>query len=490
VRSLRFRLSALFLVGILVAGAITAFFAVSLLQDYTRDRTLNELRRQAAGLADLYAEEAVRSAREDREAPGFAARLLERATGSRIYYAGVEIFPGQISGLRPLERSALAWEALNAGQVQTLEFVPPGSERTYLAAAQPIQLGGETFGALVVAKPRAELQSRWAFLLGRIGLAFLAGLLVAAGIVWYLTRRLTQPVLALSRAADEVAEGRLDVELPEPRPRDEIGHLAERFQEMTDRLAEAQKRERNFLMIISHELRTPLTAIRGHVEALSEGLTADAEAREASLAVVRAETDRLSRLVRDVLDLARLDAHQFTLEEDEVELRRLLEQAYQGFTEEARRRGIDFEFVLEEEPVIETDGDRVLQIVSNLLDNAFAWTPDGGRISLGLASRNGAVSVSVADSGPGIGAPERERIFSPFWSRAGEGTGLGLPIARELAQALGGELTLESELGKGARFELRLPARAVRRRAASVPDGRSGGRRRRGGPRARARRGP
>jgi signal transduction histidine kinase len=201
-----------------------------------------------------------------------------------------------------------------------------------------------------------------------------------------------------------------------------------------------------------------VTAIRGHVDALREGLAEDAEARDASLAVIRAETDRLARLVRDVLDLARMEAHQFTLEEEEVELRRLLEQAYQNFTEEARRRGIEYECSLAADPVLSTDGDRVLQVVSNLLDNAFAWTPDGGRVALELATENGTIAVSVSDSGPGIGPAERQRIFRPFWSRAGDGTGLGLPIARELAHALGGELALESEVGKGSRFELRLPA--------------------------------
>jgi two-component system, OmpR family, phosphate regulon sensor histidine kinase PhoR len=191
---------------------------------------------------------------------------------------------------------------------------------------------------------------------------------------------------------------------------------------------------------------------------LREGLAGDAEAREESLAVIRAQTERLARLVRDVLDLARMEAKQFTLEEDEVEVRRLLEQAYQSFTEEARRRGIDYECLLTANPVISTDGDRVLQVVSNLLDNAFAWTPDGGRVSLELAAENGTIAVAVSDSGPGIGPVERERIFRPFWSRAGDGTGLGLPIARELAHALGGELELDSEPGHGSRFELRLPA--------------------------------
>jgi signal transduction histidine kinase len=108
--------------------------------------------------------------------------------------------------------------------------------------------------------------------------------------------------------------------------------------------------------------------------------------------------------------------------------------------------------------VIVTDGDRVFQIVSNLVSNAFRWTPDGGRVSLALVQDNGSISVSVADTGPGITPAEQERIFRPFWSRDGGGTGLGLAIARELAVALGGRIELESEPGEGSRFDLLLPA--------------------------------
>jgi signal transduction histidine kinase len=130
--------------------------------------------------------------------------------------------------------------------------------------------------------------------------------------------------------------------------------------------------------------------------------------------------------------------------------------AYEPFKRayaEARRRGIEYVQEAREEPVIATDGDRVLQIISNLLANAFRWTPDGGRIDLSLSSANGSVTVDVADTGPGIGAEERERIFRPFWSRDGRGTGLGLPIARELAVALGGRIDLESTVGSGSRNE-------------------------------------
>jgi signal transduction histidine kinase len=460
VSSLRFRLPLIFLAGVLVASAVAGVLALRLLQDYARDRIEADLRRQAAGLADLYRAQARQGVDEGRRAPRFARPRLESVTDTRIYYAGVTFFPGQDDGLRPLPVSYLDREALDAGEVQTLEFTPPGADRRYLAVAQPIEFAGSSFGALVVAKPTADLRERWGVLLGRLGIALLAGLGIAALLFLYLSRRITQPVLALSAAADRVAEGRYDVRLPRSRRRDEVAHLTDRFQEMAVRLAEAEALERQFLMSVSHELRTPLTAIRGHVEALREGLAEDPEARAASLDVVRAEADRLERLVDDLLDLAKLDAHRFTLTEEEVDLERLVETAYLARAEEAKLRRIAYDRLGDEAPVIHTDGDRVLQIVSNLLDNAFAWTPDGGRISVALAQANGTVSVAVEDTGPGVPEPERERIFRPFYSGDdSNGTGLGLAIARELANALGGRLELESRVGEGSRFELVLPAR-------------------------------
>ncbi len=133
-----------------------------------------------------------------------------------------------------------------------------------------------------------------------------------------------------------------------------------------------------------------------------------------SLDVVAAETDRLERLVGDVLDLAKLQAHRFTVRHEEVDLGRVLDHAYGAFAEEARRREIDYRLDGDAEaPVIVSDGDRVLQVISNLLSNAFRWTPDGGRIELALAAANGAVRVDVVDSGPGVPADERERHLRP-----------------------------------------------------------------------------
>ena len=455
VRSLRLQLPALFLLGAVVAGLVSAAIALRLFRTYAQNRAraqaYGELAHEARGLTELYGRQAGLKL--------LSAKRLELATGGdRIYYAGLDPFPGQGPAFRPLPKGVLEIKRVPQRGLR-FEFTPPRARQTLLAAARPLTVGRRTFGVIVVAKPKTVLNQRWLALINRLLIAFAAGIGVAAALAWYLSRRITTPVLELSRAADEVAGGRYDVDVPHVPGGGEIGHLAARFREMAAQLAEAEELERNFLMTVSHELRTPLTAIRGHVEALREGVVTDEELRIASLTVIAAEAERLERLVGDVLDLAKLGARRFTLLREEVEMERLVERAYAAFSEEARRRGIDYRRTVSAKPVIVSDGDRVLQIISNLLTNAFRWTPDGGHIELELKAQNGGVCVAVDDSGPGIPASERERIFRPFWSHDGRGTGLGLAIARELAVALGGRISLESSKDEGSRFELTLPAR-------------------------------
>jgi signal transduction histidine kinase len=457
--SLRFRLPALFLVGIAVSGVIAAAVALALFQNYARQQLLTKLRREANGLTQLYEQYAIAANDTGARPLRFAPAQLERATGDKIFYVGGDVFPGAgPTGLRQLPEKVVDWRA---GKTRTFEFRPPGFNRTYLAVLQPLSLAPRTapFGALIVATPKTEISSGLRPLAKRLGLALIGGILAAGLLGWYLSRRITRPVLALSEATDKISPGHYDVDVPAVPGRGEIGHLAQRFREMAARLAEAEQQERNFLMTVSHELRTPLTAIRGHVEALREGLAEDPEVRTAALDTIANETTRLERLVGDVLDLAKLEAHRFTVLSEEVDMERLCEQAYSAFGEEARRRGIAYEKRFEASPTIVTDGDRVLQIISNLLSNAFRWTPNGGTVELELAATNGRVCVAVDDTGPGVPVAERDRIFRPFWSRDDSGTGLGLAIAHELAAALGGTIELDSEPGRGSRFQLKLPAR-------------------------------
>jgi signal transduction histidine kinase len=463
-RSLRFRLPALFLAGVIVAGIVSAAIAFQLLSGYSRSQSLKELRREASGLTALLVKQANATIELGTQAPAIEPPQLEKATGDLIYYVGPSFFPGvKNTGLRRLPRAARAKldpRKLQSGKSLTFEFTPPGGHPLIAVAQSPV-VDGTSFGVVVIAKPKTELRETWLTLMKFFAVSILGGLLVAGILAVYASRRIAKPLLGLSKAADEIARGRYDVAVPRVRGGDEIDHLAERFSQMAMRLAEAEARERNFLMTVSHELRTPLTAIRGHVDAMREGLIVDPEAQSESLDVVSAAAARLERLVGDVLDLAKLDAHRFTVHHEEVDMARLVDQAYASFGEEARRRRIDYHCDVGAQPVIVTDGDRVLQIISNLLSNAFRWTPDGGRIDLALSAENGTVAVAVGDSGPGIGPADQDRIFRPFYSRDGLGTGLGLAVARELALALGGRIELQTALGQGSRFQLVLPSSAA-----------------------------
>jgi signal transduction histidine kinase len=460
--SLRVRLPLVFLAGIILAGLVTTLIAISLFRQFAHDQALAKLSREAHGLAELYARawrQSYGNAQDKPAPPNYTADSLRLATGDKIFFVGPHrLFPGQvrepIKGLTPLPPTTVDWIS---GKSLTFEFTPPGTHRRYYAVLNPIVSQSTTIGAIVVATQKTNVSARVYSLVERLALAGLLGLLVAALLSWYLSRRIVRPVLQLSDAADAVARGNYDVDVPVNAP-GELGHLSERFREMASRLAEVEEMERNFLMSVSHELRTPLTAIRGHVAAMLEGLVEDADQRNASLETVQAEAHRLERLVGDILDLAKLDTHRFTVTTEEVDMAQLLDEAFERYREEASRRGIDYQREVRARPVIISDGDRVLQVVGNLLSNAFAATPDGGRISLELAQRNGSVHVAVEDDGPGIPPEMRERLFRPFVSQTGGGTGLGLAIAKELSAMLGGRIDLQSEVGKGSRFELVLPA--------------------------------
>ncbi len=447
-RSLRFRLPALFLLGIFLAAVVATLIAIRFFQSYTRTRAAHELRAESAGIVQLYARQA--------GIGNVPVASLHRAIGGdRIFWVpgvpGASLLAGRVP---VLPRREIRFSTLVKGP-RTIDLNT--GHQGYLAVAQVVELAGLPVGAIVVAKPDSALTSRWLQLLWELAIAFGIGIPVAGLLVVYFSRRVVRPLEALSAAADEVAGGNYAVALPEEGGGSEIEQLSARFREMASRLAESEELSRHFLMSVSHELRTPLTSIRGHVAALREGVLDDEAERSRSLTVIAEEAGRLERLVGDVLDLARLDARRFALLRDEVDMRVICERAYATFVAEARTRDVELALALDGDAVLITDGDRVFQIVSNLLANAIQWTPAGGRVELRLARRDGDVTVAVSDTGPGIGPEERERIFRAFWSGHGGGTGLGLTIASELASALGGRLELESEPGRGSRFVLVLP---------------------------------
>ena len=260
-----------------------------------------------------------------------------------------------------------------------------------------------------------------------------------------------------------MGRGDLDTRV-EPSGMEEIDALATAFNTMVREIQHRETVTRDFLMRVTHDLRTPLTAIRGHTQALSDGVV-PAEAIPRSLSAIDDESMRLDALVTDLLDLAKLEARRFRLDLSAVDSNELVDRAFHAFTGEAARRGMVYERSLQPLPNLYTDESRVRQIVGNLIDNALRWTPDGGTVRVAAHPRTGGGAViSVTDSGPGIAPDRLDEIFEPFRSEntpdGQHGSGLGLAISRQLARALGGDLRVESRIGAGSRFTLELPEEA------------------------------
>jgi signal transduction histidine kinase len=473
-QSLRARLAFLFAGTLVLAAVIAGVIAVDLYQSYNRNQATNQLRNEVSGVASFYTKAIVATFKHGNVPPTLVTAIeLQKVAGASLYYAGPPPFPNNRENIRYLPSSAskgnisLNWRTLHAKEVRSVHFFPVRSGPQYIGVAAGVFPFGETqpVGAVILGRPLADVNNAWKNVVGLVGVAIGVGLLVALILATYVARRITQPLRVIGGAADKVARGDLDVNVIGRRTSDdELGQLATRFQGMVDRLREVDELERNFLMRVTHELRTPLTAISGHVQAVAEGVVGPDDLDE-SLEAVNEEVRRLDRLVGDLLDLTRLEAHQFRVVREEVGLAALLEQAAAAFREKARATDIAFDTPIDDAPTVITDGDRVLQIVTNLLDNAFRWTPRGGRVELGCVATNGIAAIRVSDTGRGIAPAEREAVFHPFYSRRGEGgTGLGLSISRELAQALGGRLSVESTPGEGSTFTLTLPRKRRRGR--------------------------
>lgn len=324
-------------------------------------------------------------------------------------------------------------------------------------------------GYLEVARPLTSIthtldRLRIILALGVAGALFVAG---AAG--WALSTTALRPIARLTRAAHEIGQAQdFSSRVAYDGPRDEVGRLASTFNEMLGRLQAAYARiqraleaQRRFVADASHELRTPLTTIRGNVELLELDEEDETGERREALHDIASEAERMSRLVTDLLVLARADAG-LHLKRGTVELRPLMEEVYR----QVRRTsgGVRIELGEMAEVSVNGSADHLKQLLLILLDNACKYSPPGGVVRLSGERSHDWLRLQVSDEGPGIPKEEQERIFDRFYrldpSRHGEGAGLGLSIARWIVSEHDGSLTVQSRPGEGSTFTIALPVEA------------------------------
>lgn len=460
--------------ALLLSGIVSVLLARRSVNEATRD----ELAKQADVLVDFLAEPsiAVPQQQGDRRAGLglFTAllRLVGQVESAEIYRVGLdgvlrqpERIDVEADLLADFDPSVLDVESLLRGERQSGRLRGPDGTVVWVAAGLQGRTGGYVF--VLSASPETD-RTLWRSPLALAGISALAFALAMS--VWF-SNRLTRPIRRLQTAAGAIAAGDLSARV-EPEGSDEVGDLAESFNRMADELERSRRAERSFVMSVSHDLRTPLTSIKGYGEAIADGaVTGDAAVHAGK--VIEYEAGRLERLVHDLLDLARLDAREFRLHEQVVDLGVDLVELSESFGQRVKAAGLSFRVSAASLPVTRTDPDRVVQVVANLLENALRYTPEGGTIEVRWAAcppseglPGGSVRVDVSDTGRGMPPDVVEHVFERLYVAEhlpGErpaGTGLGLAIVSELTRALGGTVSVRSEVGRGSIFSVWIPIRA------------------------------
>jgi two-component system sensor histidine kinase BaeS len=363
---------------------------------------------------------------------------------------------GRVLNAQPFDSRDLA--TLRSGSVVSSTHTINGA-RVYVEG-RPLASGGAVVLLQKVKAARAtEAPTRW-----RLGVALAVGLLVAAIAGVLLARRLARPLQHAAAAAHRLSTGARDVRL-QPEGPAEVAEVAEALNGLSSALAVSEGRQREFLLSVSHELRTPLTAVKGYAEALADGVVPP-QAVAPTGQVLLAESDRLERLVRDLLDLARLGAQDFRIDLASVDVADLMRQAAVVWADRCAREGVLFSAEIPATPMpISSDPTRLRQIVDGLAENALRVTPSGRPIVFAVVPTPDEVLLQVRDGGPGLTdddcrvAFDRSALYDRYRGVRKVGTGVGLALVAGLANRLGGRAAAGRSQEGGACFTVHLPRR-------------------------------
>jgi two-component system OmpR family sensor kinase len=464
-RSLRYKIAFIFFLVTALAFTVIWFVVVPQLESNLKERRLDNLQEEA------------RAARPALELPlvggrqptakEFAERIgaAEDSTDARVTvrYWQRQRSKDRNPGFYPVDDShetvpfdeALARDALMSHHIKRAYGTFRDEEIGMIA--QKLESPGRRARVAFYSRDFEDVQTTVAFVRDRILIASAGALLIALLAGFLVAARLGRRVGRLERGARHVARGRFMDPLP-VKSKDEIGQLTDTFNRMQEQLRRVDVARKEFIATASHELRTPIFSLGGFVELLQDE-ELDEDTRREFLETMSEQVERLQKLSVDLLDLSRLDSDSVELHTEPVDLAELTRSVAGEFHPRLAEHGTDLVLdVPDEGPSASCDRERVAQIMRILLDNALRHTPEGTDVTVSAIRYNGAAELTVADSGPGLPAGARGKVFERFFTGdAARGAGLGLAIARELAERMDGRLVLTTKPGSTA-FTLELPA--------------------------------
>jgi len=440
-------------------------------------RALEQQGASAAELADFLAHQA--DELDVRIVLAGPQGMIFHDTGSSLVGQRIDLAGAQRFG--PMRRAPLV-------------SAPGQQDRRIFFIASPVSAPGSTLAERFLGRQSSyivALVSEPLTLVGVLGemaprlfLAASLSLLASIGVAWVLAGSIARPLARMTHAAEAIARGEYDHEIPE-RGADEVGRLAAAFNAMAHEVARSTRTLRDFVANVSHDLRTPLTSIQGFSQAIVDGAVRDREGYVEAGRIINREADRMRRMVEDLLELSKIESGEVTLDLADVDLASLVRAAGERVEPRAAEHGLDLNYRIETTPTVRADPRRLERVLDNLLDNAVKYADLGGKVMLvvglvrgpsrareyrdrdGVANGQGDAAaqafVSVHNTGPGIPADDLPRIFERFYqvdksrAGAGQGSGLGLAIAQEIVQAHGGRIVANSSPAGGTELTVTIP---------------------------------
>jgi two-component system sensor histidine kinase BaeS len=489
--SLRFHLTLTYLVVILIGVGVAAAFAwLSVEQLYLATQKANLLAQAHLLAATLQssswpaAENETGYSQLANVAPGIHTHIIE-AEGAAVIdlpassgFDQTTVAPlpalaqnaaNLVSPEELFNRPEIA-QALSGQPATAIRWVEvAGGQRVLYAAAPVVAADGRISRLVYLASPLPDttLAALSAVMRWQLGGVIIGAIILATTVGWWLARHISSPLNHLAKAAHRVAAGDLEQTASEKTTIADLRNLARAFNAMTVSLRHADQLKAAFIADVSHELRTPLTALKGTIETLQDGAVDDLTARGRFLASLAAETERLIRLVNDLLILTRADAGVLKLHPQPLNLADLTNARVESLAGLAAQRNVCLRRVgpAETAPAcVAADADRLAQVIDNLLDNAIRHSPPGAEVTITLTRSNGEIICAITDTGPGIPAQHLPFIFERFYradsarSRSLGNSGLGLSIAQALVLAHGGHIFTHSVEGQGTTVSFSLPA--------------------------------
>ncbi len=466
-QTIRTRLSLNYLIvlffGMTLAGALVWLAVGELYVDTQRENLLAQAKLIAASLQDstLPAQPAEPYLQTSNVMPGIHTRLIGDSgavlVGLPLSDEMIQLPLGEQSASIPPEELVQRPEiesALKGIPATSIRRVVRNQQVLYAAAPVHAQRSsGQITGIVYIATPLPSGGLPARMILQLLGAVFVA--LLLAGIAGrLLARKIATPLEGLAKAAVAISKGDLKQAVPANSDISELHSLSQTFNEMAESLHQSDEAKKAFIADVTHELRTPLTVIKGTIETLEDGALDDLEGRGSLLSSMMRETDRLIRMVNELLVLTRADAGALKLNIQDLDLTELARMRCENMRLLAERQYVELK-VVGDSNLVSADPDRLSQVLDNLLDNAIRHSPENSTITVTIKPKNDGIECSVSDQGVGISAKSLPFVFERFYrvetsrDRISGGTGLGLAIVRALVTAHGGKISAQSVEGSG-----------------------------------------